>query len=1175
MRNIIWIVVIVISLSLSAADCLRAQEQAGPFRTITVVSDDNYPPYIFRDSEGDIQGILVDQWRLWEGKTGIQVDLVGMDWARAQETIEQGRANVIDTMFFTERRAKIYDFSRPYTKIEVMIFFHENISGITDIRSVHGFSVGVKKGDACIELFRKNGIIKELVEYDSYEEIIQDAAKDNIRVFCIDKPPALYYLNKYNLMDEYLYTAPLYSGEFHRAVIKGRKDLLAEVEKGFSAISQDEYASIDRRWFGTSVLATLGFMRYLWLGLGLIGIALVLLLFFTLVLRRQVQTKTSDLVKTNLLLQESEKRFRTLAENSLDTIMRFDRQHRHLYVNPMVEIQTGIKPELFIGRTHRELGFPEDLCILCEDALGAVFETGEVQRIEFQLPSNVWIDWLVMPETGPKGEVTAVIASARDISERKLREEELKIFKESLENSTDAIGISTPRGRHYYQNKAFCEMFGDIGESPAETVYVDREIGDEVFQTIMSGGQWTGEVKMYSKNREVLDIYLRAYANKDVNGEITALVGIHTDITERKKAEEARHQSEKMFAATFMASPDSLVLARVSDGKIIEVNDTFLHTMGYSRHEVIGKTAKELGGWRHSDHRKKYVADLLQTGAVSGMETDFCTKDGKMISALISGRLIEIHGDLCSISIAHDISGLKRTEALIRESEEKYRTLVNNLNIGVYRSTADPHGRFIQVNPAMVKIFGYGSLEEFLSISVSDLYQDPEERKCFVEVIQRKGFVKDKQLAMRKKDGTPLWTSISANAQYDEDGDFIGAIETLEDISERIIAEEERARLQAQLSQAQKMEAIGTLAGGIAHDFNNILSAIIGYAELARMNLHKPEKMVNELGEVIKAGERARDLVKHILTFSRKTETRYSPLELSSTVDESLKMLRSVIPSTIEIRHDIMKSGLVMSNPTQIHQIIMNLCTNAAQAMDASGGVLEVILEKIFIDKAMSRDLDLTSGSYFKLTVSDTGQGIPPENMERIFDPYFTTKELGRGTGLGLSVVHGIVKDHHGAITCMSESGRGTTFEIYLPELESAKPGSETLEEEIIPRGTERIFFIDDEQVLVDMTERMLGDLGYEVFTETSSLKALEIFMRTPRQFDLVITDMTMPGMTGDKLAQKFMDIRSDIPVILCTGYSEHISEDRAKDIGIREFLVKPLEIKKLAAIIRKVLDQG
>ena len=349
---------------------------------------------------------------------------------------------------------------------------------------------------------------------------------------------------------------------------------------------------------------------------------------------------------------------------------------------------------------------------------------------------------------------------------------------------------------------------------------------------------------------------------------------------------------------------------------------------------------------------------------------------------------------------------------------------------------------------------------------------------------------------------------------------------------------------------------------------------MIGYTELAMIDIFKPENATSELKEVLKAGDRAKDLVSQILTFSRQSETKHSPLALHTVVKESLKMLRSVTPSTIEIRQTLTDSGLIMSDPTQINQVMLNLCTNAIHAMDKSGGILEVRLERVHINgDSKSSDLDLTPGPYLRISVSDTGHGMAPEVVTRIFDPYFTTKEVGRGTGLGLAVVHGIVKSNNGAIVCNSLLNEGTTFHVYFPELESGKESLKHIDNEPFPTGAERILFVDDEQVLVELAKRMLEDLGYTVFTRISSIEALEFFKNNPDKFDIVITDMTMPGMTGDTLTQRILEIRPDIPIILCTGYSEYLTEERVKRIGIKELVMKPLVMKDLAKTIRRVLD--
>jgi len=385
-----------------------------------------------------------------------------------------------------------------------------------------------------------------------------------------------------------------------------------------------------------------------------------------------------------------------------------------------------------------------------------------------------------------------------------------------------------------------------------------------------------------------------------------------------------------------------------------------------------------------------------------------------------------------------------------------------------------------------------------------------------------------------------------------------------------------------QLRQAQKMEAIGTLTGGITHDFNNILAAIIGYTDLAIIDVPDGSKAKYNLLEAKKAAHRAKELVNQILTFSRQSEQKLIPVKISIIIKEALKLLRASLPTTIEIHEHIERdTGTIEADPTQVHQVLMNLCTNAGHAMREKGGILEVSLRNFdlgFRNSEIKEDekhspMNLTLGPYLKLTVSDTGHGITPEVLERIFNPYFTTKEKGEGTGLGLSLVHGIVKGHGGTITVESEPEKGTTFHIFFPRIEEAEKGADKVAEKSLPNGQERILFIDDEFALVDIGKQMLENLGYKVTTKTDSLEALKLFQEQPREFDLVITDMTMPNMTGEKLAKELMRIRPDVPIILCTGFSEQITEDDAKELGIKEFAMKPLLMEDLAKTIRKVLN--
>ena len=371
------------------------------------------------------------------------------------------------------------------------------------------------------------------------------------------------------------------------------------------------------------------------------------------------------------------------------------------------------------------------------------------------------------------------------------------------------------------------------------------------------------------------------------------------------------------------------------------------------------------------------------------------------------------------------------------------------------------------------------------------------------------------------------------------------------------------------------MEALGTLAGGIAHDFNNVLSPIIGYTELARAHAAGDPELSEDLGQVSEAAFRARDLVRQILTFSRKAEKKKIPLRVSSVAQEALKLLRPSIPATIEIRQRLDGEGLVLADPTQIHQVIMNLCTNAYHAMEQAGGVLAVAVEEQDLAAETAGATHLPPGRYAVLSVSDTGVGMDRETLGRIFDPYFTTKEKGKGTGLGLAVVDGIVRDHDGRVAVYSEPGEGTTFRVYLPLTDRAAPAASAGEPEAPPAGAghERVLVVDDEESIRAVLARSLRHAGYAVTVHADARAALEAFERAPAAWDLLITDMTMPGMSGKELARRAMEVRPGLPVILCCGYSSLISAEEALNMGIRSYVEKPVELAALLEIVRKVLD--
>ncbi|NLD36205.1 MAG: response regulator [Desulfatiglans sp.] len=505
-----------------------------------------------------------------------------------------------------------------------------------------------------------------------------------------------------------------------------------------------------------------------------------------------------------------------------------------------------------------------------------------------------------------------------------------------------------------------------------------------------------------------------------------------------------------------------------------------------------------------------------------------------------------------------------------RQIEHRYRSLVENSFFGLFIVDI-PSGRLLFSNNRLYEIFGYTE-EEGVDLSIWDLIH-PNEHEAIEKTLHtwpddyENAPTKSGIFTGLKKEGSIIRIEINASiVAYDGELSVQGIIN---DVTQSAVFDEK-------LRQAQKMEAIGTLASGISHDFNNILSAIIGYSELANYQLRNNKSCFDSISEIMKAGYRAKELVAQIMAFSRKSEHELKPLHLKPVIKEVLKLLKASLPSTIEIRENLkIEACAVMADPTQIHQIMMNLCTNAAHAMAEEGGILEVLLYDIYFDENLTvAHPEMIPGKYTVLSVSDTGQGMTPGIVERIFEPYFTTKEKGVGTGMGLAVVHGIVKSYGGAINVQSEPGSGTTFKIYFPAVKKEPVPDLLAHEQDIPFGSEKILFVDDEAALTRLWKNILENLGYNVSMMTDSTEAFRLFYSDPDYFDLVISDMTMPGLTGAKLVKSMRKIRPDIPVIICTGYSENINEEKASSMGVNAFILKPLVTQELACKIRNVLDE-
>jgi two-component system cell cycle sensor histidine kinase/response regulator CckA len=646
------------------------------------------------------------------------------------------------------------------------------------------------------------------------------------------------------------------------------------------------------------------------------------------------------------------------------------------------------------------------------------------------------------------------------------------------------------------------------------------------------------------------------------------ILKLEQEIKERKRVEAQLRESENKFRNIVDASPMGIHMYRCSEdsGLIFTgANPAADRILNIDNRQFIGQTIEQ-------------AFPALTYAGIPEFYRRVCTEGVPWHAEQLAyedGRIkgwFEVHafqtkpGEMAVMFL--DISPRKSDEETLKKEKEKFRVLTEMSPLGVALIGND--GSYRYINPKFEELFGY-TLSDIPSGRewFQKAFPDAGYRKKVVDTWIRDlknadlGEVRPRTYTVRCLDGTDKIVHFRP-VTMDEGNQII----IYEDITER-------KQLEAHLQQSQKMEAIGTLAGGIAHDFNNILAAILGYGELLAFDMPKGTPAWQNLQAVLKSSHRAKDLVGQILAFSRQNELNLMPVQISSIVKEALQMLRASLPATIEIhRHIESTDAIVNANPTQIHQVLMNLCTNAAHAMRAKGGEMGVSLRRVQLNLQNNvNHPDLSPGVYLELSVSDTGHGIPAKQMNRIFDPYFTTKEAGDGTGLGLAVVRGIVRAHGGAVTVESTPEKGSIFHVFLPEMYN-EITAKTETNEPLRTGKETILFVDDEQALVTMSKQMLELLGYKAVTRTSSVEAFELFQHDPHRFDLVITDMTMPNMTGEKLAQKVLEVRPDIPVILCTGYSEQITEQLARELGIRAFVMKPLVMRDIANTIREVLDK-
>jgi len=1146
-----------------------------PFhRRIVVGGDHNYPPYEYLDEHGRPSGYNVELTRAIAQAVGLDIDIRLGPWSEIVHGLDKGRIDVIQGMFYSLKRDLKFDFTPPHTVNHCVSVVRKGEGAPpATVGELKGKRIVVQQGDIMHDFAVENGLEDQVSAVDAQEDALRELAAGKHDCALVSRMTAMYWIKQYGWDNLTVGNRPFLSPEYCYAVANNQKALLASFSEGLKIIEETgEYRRIYDKWLGVyreKPLSLMSALRYS--AMVLVPLLLILLTVFlwSWSLRKQVTSRTKE-------LRKSEEFQRSMIACSPVALYGIDLDGIVLTWNASAERLFGWTADEVIGRPLPII--PEDKQ---EEFAGIRRQLMEghgfvgLEVIRRKKDGLLFLGSLsVAPIKGAGGDIIGIMGAMLDISERKrmeaaLQESEALFRKLFEEHAAVKLLLDSDTGQIIDANKAAEAFYGwprdqlkrmkiqDINTLSSEAVKRELEKARArnrtyfEFQHRLSDGS-IRDVAVFSSNIEV--------KGRDV------LHSIIQDITERKRAEELLRASEERFSKVFRASPIAMSIASLSDGKLTEVNDVWCKLMGFSKEEAVGYNVEKLKIVDH-EQRSKLRKEFLSKGYLRLVESEITTKSGNKKSILTSSELITIKDEPFSINSVIDITEWKRAEEALRYHEVLLREKGRIAKIGGWEfdpatgkgtwteEVARIHDLSLddQTNFERGMTFYQGESRVKIEQAVKEAVELGKPYDLELELVTSKGVAKKVRTI-----GRPMV----------ENGRVVQVRGSFQDITER-------CRLEEQVQQAQRLESVGRLAGGVAHDFNNMLTVILGYAELMLTDLSPTDPHFEKVRQIMEAGIRSRNLIRQLLAFSRKQVLQPEVLDLNAVVRNLEKMLRRLISEDIELMTHLAENlGAVEADPGQLEQVIMNLAVNARDAM-TGGGKLTIDTAEVRLDEEYARNHeDVKPGDYVMVAVTDTGQGMDEQTRSKIFEPFFTTKEQGKGTGLGLATVYGIVKQSGGNIWCYSEPGRGTTFKVYLPRVLA---GSESQEEVVVaeasPSGGEHVLVVEDEASLRGLLDRMLSSLKYRVTVAADGSEALDLIEGRGLRPDLVITDVVMPRMSGRELVERLRKIRPDIKVLFMSGYTDNaIVHHGVLDPGT-PFLQKPFNLHSLATKVRELLE--